>query len=1363
MMAALSYVGQVRFCDATKIYRLHKALKNSGDIDNAYIEGAKRDGLPKLHGHYPHLAIAIGAYNDILYSSVYQTLHIEERKALAKEVAQIISDRHQSRVSDCTFQILATLEQARRQVTSKSLWEEYYKLRSLTNDLSQEREIDCLIALACDQEVKNDDPLPIHFFTLVLNGHPFIEHHIRVLETLPFEWHWHIVEGVADLKNDTAWSLGNGAYIPETMHRDGVSIDGTTEYIDLLKERYPKRISVYRKQRGQFWDGKLEMVRAPLENINQECLLWQIDCDEYWTTHQLCAARQLFLDDPDKTAAFYWCWFFVGPRLVISTRNCYAQNPSQEWLRTWRYKPGMQWITHEPPILGVQASDNQWIDSAKIDCFTHEVTAKHGLVFQHFAYVLDSQLIFKESYYGYKGALEGWKRLQNCQQFPVRLRDYFNWVRDLTEVDRCSSFDIQPLLNLDCQLSESNQFSQVMSARSSLIASTDFKEIVVDAVFFQRYRTGIARLWQSLLESWSGTEFADHIVVLDRANTAPRVPGIRYIDTPAYDYSYSSTDNDRRLLQEICNQEGADLFISTYYTTPISTPSVFMAYDMIPEIMGYDPQDGMWQEKAHAANHASGYICISQNTAKDLIRFYPEAINRPLQVAHCGIAPHFYPSPSDEVAAFQARVGITKPYFMLAGVRGGYKNAGLFFKAFAQLPNKADFEILCTGVSLTLEEDWQPYVKGIKVHMLYLNDDELRNAYAGATALVFPSQYEGFGLPVLEAMSCGCPVITCPNSSLPEVGGKAVLYVNDQDVTGMTLALHKIQDATLRQILIERGIEQSQRFSWSDMASRVSSFLLEVAESQQSIQVQSAERARQGQANLHGMASVGQTPQALVDLLTNPLSSSYMNWLLNRLAGILRAHSLDPEDQPTLALLRELRQQMAEFWLVAPDHALAQIYPAVAEKGYRALLNSGIQGTSLTPPEQTLLNSLTRNITQGLDHPLGLKSLLGAMLYYPPGKMQVQNAAERLPAWLLRDYQAVFESPDALAAIAQRQPHTPNSAPAIAPSNLAEDMVFLNRMLGCANLYYIDPDEQSIVEELRQIRRQVAEFWLSVPGDRVEAVFQSEFGKRYRSLLQCGFQNEPLKEDETAFVQTLSQRVAAGIEQPDGLKAFLGVMLYYPPGKMQVRDAATRLPSWLWPDYQAVFEVNRPEPLVPGTLPQGAIAQGAPPPSVPDPTVPPAIAPPHANALEKLEDMVFLNRLLGLTNLYEIDPTDTAIAAELREMRSQVTQLWLSIPDDRLEAAFNSEFGRRYGSYLRCGFQREALTPEETQTLQRLAQQVATGLEQPAGLKAFLGAMMYYPPGKMKVSNADQRLPGWLLPTYRAVFEEGAAIAVPST
>jgi glycosyltransferase involved in cell wall biosynthesis len=105
----------------------------------------------------------------------------------------------------------------------------------------------------------------------------------------------------------------------------------------------------------------------------------------------------------------------------------------------------------------------------------------------------------------------------------------------------------------------------------------------------------------------------------------------------------------------------------------------------------------------------------------------------------------------------------------------------------------------------------------------------LRLAYAGAVALVYPSKYEGFGLPVLEAISCGCPVITCPNASIPEVAGEAALYVNDEDVEGLTDALCEVQKPKVRNSLIAAGLEQAKKFSWSKMAKTVSSALIDTA------------------------------------------------------------------------------------------------------------------------------------------------------------------------------------------------------------------------------------------------------------------------------------------------------------------------------------------------------------------------------------------------------------------------------------------------------------------------------------------------------------------------------------------------------
>lgn len=351
-------------------------------------------------------------------------------------------------------------------------------------------------------------------------------------------------------------------------------------------------------------------------------------------------------------------------------------------------------------------------------------------------------------------------------------------------------------------------------------------KIIIDSVFFQLYQTGIARVWKSILQEWVNNGFAKHITVLDRSNTAPKIPGIRYCTISPYDYS--NTDADREMLQQICDEEGTEVFISTYYTTPTTTPSVFLAHDMIPELMGWDLNHPMWREKHQGIKHATAYIAVSENTAHDLVKYFPDIALDSVVVAKNGVDHNtFAVATQEKINQFKIKYGIVKPYFLLVGAGGSYKNSILFFQAFSQLASSYGFDIVCTGSGGVLAPEWRTYTSGSIVHMLQLSDEELATAYSGALALVYPSKYEGFGMPVAEAMACGCPVITCPNASIPEVAGNAAIYVNDNDVEGLVNALCEVQKPSIRKSSIAAGLEQAKQFSWSKMAKTVSSVLIE--------------------------------------------------------------------------------------------------------------------------------------------------------------------------------------------------------------------------------------------------------------------------------------------------------------------------------------------------------------------------------------------------------------------------------------------------------------------------------------------------------------------------------------------------------
>jgi glycosyltransferase involved in cell wall biosynthesis len=673
--------------------------------------------------------------------------------------------------------------------------------------------------------------LPIHFFTIVLNGEPFVRYHERVFQRLLVAWHWHVIEGVASLKHDTAWSVAAGGHVAPSGHFRGRSNDGTTEYLDEVKRRFPDNVSIYRKPLDEFWDGKKEMVNAALINIDGPCLLWQIDSDELWTAEQIHSIHDLFMRHPSRTAAYYWCWYYVGPDKIISTRYNYAQNPRQDWLRTWRYEPGAIWLAHEPPTLIAPTNEGangklDSVDIAKVNPFTQDETEQVGAVFQHFAYATDDQVTFKEQYYGYKGATAQWRALQ-AQTGSGKLRDFFGWVSDDTIYDDVSQYPVRPLAQVNP--ADGCWTFDRLNPTPSVCRPTRRPRILIDGIFWQYLSGGIGRLWENLLREWVISGFADNVILLDRVGTAPRVPSIHYWTIAKNEYD--KVGRDSIYLQDICHRFDADLFVSTYYSTPTDTPSFFMGYDMIPEVLGLPLEDGAWQEKRRAILHASAHGMISQNSAADLEATYPSVRRGSTYVIHGGIDPRFYRPLEEEIDAFCQNYGVARQtYVIMVGERlgfGGYKNASLAFRALANMPEDSPLSLICVGGAQDIEPCLRELAPMLDVRRLALGDDDLRAAYAGAHTLVYPSRYEGFGLPPLESMACGTPAIVCRNSSLPEVVGEAALYVDESDPTDMSEAIVKLHNPVLRADVVARGLKQAANFTFDNMARTLAIALIE--------------------------------------------------------------------------------------------------------------------------------------------------------------------------------------------------------------------------------------------------------------------------------------------------------------------------------------------------------------------------------------------------------------------------------------------------------------------------------------------------------------------------------------------------------
>jgi glycosyltransferase involved in cell wall biosynthesis len=349
-------------------------------------------------------------------------------------------------------------------------------------------------------------------------------------------------------------------------------------------------------------------------------------------------------------------------------------------------------------------------------------------------------------------------------------------------------------------------------------------KILFDARVLGDQMHGIARyclnLLKRLLDQKEGHEYS---ILINRPQVRawfnPSIP-VRFIATRIKLYSLQ----EQVLIPFLLRSEKFDLFHSPTYSIPLvfSGKGIITIHDLIhllfPEHHGLKHRLYYSLLVRRSVSRCVKVFTVSEHSKQDIIRLL-QGVDERIDVIPNGLDPQWHPRTME--LSFADRYGLGQGFLLFVGNPRPHKNFLRVLEAFEKLIREEAYGGKLVVVGLHPHECPES-LRDRVIFFPHCNDQELGLLYGGADLLAAPSLYEGFGLPVLEAMACGCPVLVGNRGALPEIVGEAGVLVNPQEVDSIKEGFRKIIfEPDLRFLLRERGLRRAQHYSWEETAQKV--------------------------------------------------------------------------------------------------------------------------------------------------------------------------------------------------------------------------------------------------------------------------------------------------------------------------------------------------------------------------------------------------------------------------------------------------------------------------------------------------------------------------------------------------------------